>query len=178
MRLLKPDACFSRALDLDPDDLCARGVRAVLLDLDNTLLARGADVVGEDARRWVGALRRAGIAVGIISNSRKPRVRRTADALGVALVEHAFKPFTWGYHALCGKLGVPEHDAVMVGDQSYTDILGAHLAGLRAVLVRPLSSADPPHTRVLRAVDAWAVRGMAEGWAATSGDDADRPKGT
>ena len=41
----------------------------------------------------------------------------------------------------------------MVGDQLLTDVLGAHLVGLKAFLVVPLAEVDLKHTLVLRGLE-------------------------
>lgn len=160
MSLLEPDGYFVSVLDIDPEALRSRGYRAVLLDLDNTLQARGEQ--GMDARvaTWVRSLVDAGLGVVLVSNSMKERAVRAAGLLGVPLVRKAMKPLSRGYVRACAALGVACRDAVMIGDQTYTDVLGAHLVGMDAILVMPLSGDDPLHTHLLRGIDRWAVRAM------------------
>lgn len=158
--MLKPEEYFVSVLDIDAEHLKDRGYRAVLLDLDNTLQPRGEQEVPSEIKAWVDGLRDAGLAVAIISNSKDDRVVRAARSMDLLLVRSAFKPFTSGYVTACACLGVACADAVMVGDQSYTDVLGAHRCGMDAFLVMPQNTGDPLHTHLLRAVDALAVRGM------------------
>ena len=159
-RGLKPERYVASVLAVDPAGLAAAGYGAVLLDLDNTLLPRGGTSVHDDVARWVASLSEAGLAVCILSNTAKPRVHEAAATLGVPVVENARKPFAAGYVRACALLGVDVCDAVMIGDQTYTDIWGAHRAGMDAILVKPLSSQDLFHTRILRRLDAFVVRDM------------------
>lgn len=157
MRTISPDRYCQSVLEIDARELADSRVRGVLLDLDNTLLPRGAASVSPEVRRWVESLRECGIKVAIISNTDNERCARVADDLGVVLERNAFKPFVRGYLNVCAKLGLACSDCIMVGDQSYTDILGAHRAGMRAILVAPLNDADPVHTRLLRYIDRLAI---------------------
>ena len=157
---LRPDRWCTSVLCVRPAQLLEEGVAAVLLDLDNTLQSREKDAVDGPELAWLESLRQAGIACCIVSNSTKPRVRVAARELGMPVVQGAYKPFTRGYRQACQLLGVQPRQCVMVGDQCYTDILGAHRAGMRAVMVRPLCGTDPFWTHLLRRLDAWAVRGM------------------
>ncbi|HAL29888.1 MAG TPA: YqeG family HAD IIIA-type phosphatase, partial [Coriobacteriia bacterium] len=50
-------------------------------------------------------------------------------------------------------LGSEPGACVMVGDQLFMDILGGRLAGMRTILVEPLTRVDLPHTRVLRRLE-------------------------
>ena len=95
-----------------------------------------------------------------ISNSARERTVEAARVLDVYLVRNAMKPFARGYVRACAALGVPCDRAVMIGDQSYTDVLGAHRIGMDAVLVAPQPGSDPLHTHILRVLDRRAVRGM------------------
>lgn len=178
-RLLRPDRYCASVLAIDAAELAASGVRAVLLDLDNTLQARDSTCVGSRERAWLGRVQSCGIACCIVSNSGKPRVHEAARSLGLPVVCDAYKPFARGYRRACALLGVSVPDAVMVGDQTYTDILGAHVAGMRAILVKPLCDTDPPHTRALRRLDALVVRGMPiEGVGACTGATGSQEEGT
>lgn len=160
MIAIKPDAYYVSVLDIEPQDLLAKGYRAVLLDLDNTLQPRGAQCLSQEVVDWVHGLEDAGLRVALISNTSHDRAFNAAVLLGVPLISQAFKPFKRGYVKACAALGVACRDAVMIGDQSYTDIAGAHRVGMDAIMVIPQSSSDPFHTYLLRALDRRAVRDM------------------
>ncbi|MEI3377735.1 MAG: YqeG family HAD IIIA-type phosphatase [Coriobacteriales bacterium] len=160
MRGIRPDAYYVSVLDIDPDVLVKRGYRAVLLDLDNTLQPRGTSELSPEAIAWVQSLRDAGLGVALVSNSMRERAVRAAQALDAPLVRNARKPFAGGYVRACAMLGVSCDQAVMIGDQSYTDVLGAHRVGMDAILVMPQSGSDPLHTHFLRMLDRRSVRGM------------------
>lgn len=160
MRFIKPDAYYVSMTDIDPEALREAGYRAVLLDLDNTVLPRASACLSAEVIAWFEALKATGLKAALVSNTAGARAYDAAHVLGVPLVRNALKPFSRGYVAACAALGVACHDAVMIGDQSYTDVLGAHRVGMDAILVVPQNATDPLHTYLLRTVDHLAVRGM------------------
>jgi HAD superfamily phosphatase (TIGR01668 family) len=160
MRFLKPEEYFATVLDIDASELASKGYRGVLLDFDNTIQPRGHDHVPADVAAWVESLKTAGLKVALVSNTNGQRVLRAAQDLQVCLVRNAFKPLTGGYVRACACLGIACDDALMIGDQSYTDILGAHRLDMDAFMVKPQNASDPIHTRALRILDALAVRDM------------------
>lgn len=157
---LRPDAYFKSVLDIDASRLAAQGVRAVFLDLDNTILPRGLHVVPVSIAAWVRGLKGAGLKVCLLSNSNKPKVAEVARQLELPAIQGAKKPLGRGFAEALELCGVAPGQAVIVGDQTYTDILGAHRAGMRGILVRPLSDNDLWHTRLLRVVDRLACTGL------------------
>lgn len=157
---LRPDAYFRSVLDIDASQLVAQGVRAVFLDLDNTILPRGLHVVPVSITAWVRGLKDAGLKVCILSNSNKPKVAEAARQLELPAIQRAKKPLGKGFAEALELCGVAPGQAALVGDQTYTDILGAHRAGMRGILVRPLSDNDLWHTRLLRVVDRLACTGL------------------
>lgn len=157
---LRPDAYFRSVLDIDASWLAAQGVRAVFLDLDNTILPRGLHVVPASIAAWVRGLKDAGLKVCILSNSNKPKVAEVARQLELPAIQGAKKPLGRGFAEALELCGLTPGQAVIVGDQTYTDILGAHRAGMRGFLVRPLSDNDLWHTRLLRVVDWLACTGL------------------
>lgn len=157
---LRPDAYFRSVLDIDASRLVAQGARAVFLDLDNTILPRGLHVVPVGIAAWVRGLKDEGLKVCILSNSNKPKVAEAARQLELPAIQGAKKPLGRGFAEALELCGVAPGQAVIVGDQTYTDILGAHRAGMRGILVRPLSDNDLWHTRLLRVVDRLACAGL------------------
>lgn len=170
---IRPDAYFTSVLDIDASWLAAQGVRAVFLDLDNTILPRGLHVVPVSIAAWVQGLKDAGLKVCILSNSNKPKVAEAARQLGLPAIQGAKKPLGRGFAQALGLFGVEPGQAVLVGDQTYTDILGAHRAGMRGILVRPLSDNDLWHTRLLRVVDHLACAGLEPQHASEKHNDAE-----
>lgn len=160
MRGIRPDAYYVSVLDIDPRTLVEQGYRAVLLDLDNTLLPRGREELSAEVVVWVRSLKDAGLAVVLVSNTADTRATRTAKALGIPLVRNAMKPLARGIVRACAMVGVACREAVMIGDQSYTDVLGAHRLDMDAIMVASHGGLDPLHTHLLRALDRRAVRGM------------------
>lgn len=154
MALLTPDRYFSRITDIDIEcDLLGRGYQAVLLDIDNTIRARDTGQVPRDVGLWLGRARTAGVAFCLVSNNWHSDVYQFAGELELPIVAKAMKPVPAAFFAALAKIGAPRAEAVVVGDQLTTDVLGAHLAGLPAYLLQPLVKQDLAHTLVLRNVE-------------------------
>lgn len=130
-----PDMIFPALTDIRPENLTARGIELLLLDFDNTIVPYTTDTPTEEMERWLASMRRSGIRLCVVSNSRKPRVQRFCEARGLDCITHAKKPFQRGIRAAKEKYGLaPEHMA-LAGDQIYTDVLGANCGGLNSILV-------------------------------------------
>lgn len=159
MSIFAPDSYLSSVHAIDLDALARDGIRAILLDLDNTLLPRDTNVVPEELKAWARDLRAHGFAVVLVSNNWHERVSHVADELGFDLVDKAVKPLPFAFRIALRRAGVRARQAVMIGDQVFTDILGGKLLGMRTILVAPLSSTDLPHTLLLRRLEAIVMRG-------------------
>jgi HAD superfamily phosphatase (TIGR01668 family) len=157
--ILGPDSYLTSVHAIDLDALAAAGVRTILLDLDNTLLPRDTNVVPDELKAWAKALRDHGFKVVLVSNNWHERVQHVADELGFDLVDKAVKPLPFAFLAALRRAGCRACDAVMIGDQVFTDILGGKFLGMRTILVQPLSSTDLPHTLLLRKLEGLVLRG-------------------
>lgn len=160
MHLFRPDAYYVSVLDIDMDALRAQGVRGIVLDVDNTILPRTEREVPENLRAWVRGVADAGFSLCLLSNNWHERVVNAADELGLPFVGRALKPSPHGFIAARKRAGVARRECVVIGDQSFTDVIGAHLAGMRALLVTPLAPQDLRHTRILRKLDRFFLRGL------------------
>ncbi len=159
MSLLQPDLYYRSVTDIDPDALRQRGIRMVLLDLDNTLVPRNTTQAAPEVREWLQTAKDSGLLVTIVSNNWHERVQKAADSLGVPILGKATKPFPSAFRKALEHADETPRTAAVVGDQIFTDILGGNLLGALTVLVVPLAGgSDLPHTRVLRGLERLVLR--------------------
>ncbi|MFR7404374.1 MAG: YqeG family HAD IIIA-type phosphatase [Coriobacteriaceae bacterium] len=152
MALLTPDRYFSRISAIDIErDLLGCGLTHVLLDIDNTVRARDTGCVPRDVGMWLGRAREAGVSFCLLSNNWHADVYRFAGELELPIVAKALKPLPPAFLAARRKIGGAAADTVVVGDQLATDVLGAHLTGMKAYMLQPLVEQDLPHTLLLHA---------------------------
>jgi HAD superfamily phosphatase (TIGR01668 family) len=121
-----------------------------MVDLDDTLVAAQAEQLEPRFKAWLQALKDAGSAVILLSNGSPERVRRWSQELGLDALALVGKPWPWAFRKGLRRLGTAAHQTAMVGDQLFTDVLGANWAGIMSILVAPLSAGALPHTRALR----------------------------
>ncbi len=139
-----PARRYRSVYEIDARALHRSGIRLLLLDLDNTISPYRSTLPSEELRAWIAQLQAAGIRPYILSNSRKSaRVPRFAEALGIPFLRHAGKPKRAGFLRAMEEMGASPGETLMVGDQIFTDILGATRVGIRAFLVRPLRLDTP-----------------------------------
>ena len=116
-----------------------KDITLLLLDLDNTITPYGVGTPTPELKQWVETLRGEGIEPFILSNSRKAvRVPNFAADLGVPYLKYAGKPKKKGFLTAMAQMGKNSEETAMVGDQIFTDILGANRCGIVSILVRPL----------------------------------------
>lgn len=150
---LAPDLMVNAVPDLTPQKLTSHGIKAVMVDLDDTLVASNTSNLTEAFSHWINGLKLANIPIVILSNGSPERVRywsRQLDVQGFALVG---KPLSFAFRRGLKYLGSTAQETAMIGDQLFTDILGANLAGMRSILVTPLSPGKLLHTRLIRKLE-------------------------
>ncbi len=157
--MLKPDLRVTSVTELTPEVLDALGVDALLVDMDDTLIASTSEVSRGPGPEWLAGIAEAGKRVVVLSNGTRDRVARLAELTGVLGLPLAGKPFPWSFRRGLRALGgVRPGRVAMVGDQLFTDVLGAKRAGLKTVLVRPLTKGKLPHTRLVRHVERMVLK--------------------
>ncbi len=130
-----------------------------MVDLDDTLVPSGGEMLSDSAREWLLSMREAGFPVLILSNGTRLRVDRWKAELELPGFHLVGKPFWFAYRRGLRMLGTKAEETLMVGDQIFTDVLGANLAGVTSVLVEPLSVGTLVHTRLLRKVEQRILKG-------------------
>lgn len=151
-----PDFALEKVYDLTVESLNREGIKAVFVDLDNTLIAWNNPDGTPEMRQWLQELSAAGIRVVVVSNNNHERVKKAVDKFGIDFESRAMKPFTLGIDRALKRFGVQKNEVVMVGDQLMTDIRAAKRAGIRSILVKPLVVSDAWVTQFNR----WRERRM------------------
>jgi HAD superfamily phosphatase (TIGR01668 family) len=160
VKYFRPQTYAQSINAIDPAALRARGIRGAIVDLDNTLVGfRRLEPLAEDAL-WVARAREAGVQVVVLTNNGTPWASGVAKTLGVPCVPRARKPLPFGFRRALNVLELKPEEAVVIGDQLFTDVLGAKLAGLEVILVDPLVRRDPWNTRPLRWLERLVMRGV------------------
>ena len=144
--------------DVKLDELALAGIRGIVVDLDNTVCAYRRPELAPGVAEWVAAARARGFALVLVSNNFSERVGAIGAQLGIPVVPNALKPLPFAFLRALKLLGTPRAATVVIGDQLFTDVLGAKLLGLRTILTKPLVERDFPLTRVLRFLERTIAR--------------------
>ncbi len=147
-----PDQRLLSIKDLDIEKLKALDKRGIIFDLDNTLGEQGADEVDEEILKLFKKLLKSGFKIGILSNDRGNNRKNLKEKLShLPIIFDAKKPRRGGYRKILTQMGLTSKEAVMIGDQVFTDIYGANRLGIYSILVPPVnSSTDPFFTKLKR----------------------------
>lgn len=151
--LFCPDECVGAVVDIDLDALWDRGIRALIMDLDNTLLAWETEEIPADAKEWVDRAKAIGFKLCIASNGTSGRVMRIARQLGVPAIPKAIKPRKRPFRRALQILGVSPEVTAVIGDQIFTDVLGGNRMELYTILINPMSTEEFGTTKIVRKVE-------------------------
>jgi len=139
-----------RVTDLTPEFLRGMGVSALLLDVDNTIATYTSHTPIDGAVEWARGMVAEGFRVLIVSNNYKKRVGPFAQRFGLDFISFALKPLPFGYLRARRRLGARRRECAIVGDQIFTDVVGANLCGMQSVLLTPIEPEDGFSFRVRR----------------------------
>ena len=151
--LFVPHITVDHISDVDPDFLLRMDKRHALIDLDNTLLAWGAEELDEEIVGWVRGALDAGLKICLLSNTHSYRVAYYAVQLGVPYVGVALKPSRTAARGAMRLLNSSPQDTCIIGDQIFTDIVLGHRLGLFTILVKPLAVREQAWMRMIRRVE-------------------------
>lgn len=142
MSLYDPDYIFSKTINITPEFLLGLGIKNILLDVDNTLTTHGNPDPAPGIPEWIDKMQKAGVNLMIVSNNYAERVAPFAKRIGLPFVSFSTKPLPRGFFKAMKQLGANRKNTAVVGDQIFTDILGAHLIGLKGIMVIAILEED------------------------------------
>lgn len=143
-----PDMMFRDVGGIPIARLYGDGIRAIFLDVDNTIALRRSSNLTEQAKALIEEAKCCGMKVVLLSNTvfGGKRVRRIAKMAADADIFYVcarfphLKPHPLPYRKALKQAGVCANETVFVGDQLFTDVKGAKRLGMMAILVDPLGN--------------------------------------
>lgn len=131
----------------------AKGLRGIILDIDNTLVPHDAPADAR-AKGLIDDLKEMGYRLFIVSNNHEPRAKSFADSVGVPYLCEALKPKPDKILEAIRRMGLNKDQVAAVGDQVFTDAWGAKNAGIRMILTEPLApETDTPFIKLKRVLE-------------------------
>ena len=137
---LLPKIIVPALTDVSAEILNDRGIKLLMLDFDNTIVPYTTSVPTDAMKAWFGKMAQSDIKICIVSNSRKDRVKIFAAEYGLDCITHSRKPFPKGIRECLKKFDSDPKECALVGDQIFTDALGANCTGVTSVLVKAIDN--------------------------------------
>lgn len=161
MRLFTPNLRLKTIYDLPIPWLKERHVRAILTDLDNTLVPWRDYRVAEELAAWFKDLHDNGFRTVILTNARpSPTIQKMSQDLETELVVGARKPVQRFFWQALKRVDASPAESCVIGDQVFTDILGGNLVGCYTVLVEQIGHREFLGTRIMRILERRVLKSL------------------
>src|SRR5690554_2010367 len=110
MKLLQPDAMVDSIYDIDLHQLADKGIKGIITDLDNTLLAWRSREISTTLEQWINTVRAANLKIAIVSNNTATRVEELSSQLGVIGIGKAIKPRRGAFRSIAAQFNLAHHE--------------------------------------------------------------------
>lgn len=137
---MKPTCYVPSLIAIHPKTLLQKGIRLVIVDMDNTLCKPKENKVTKEAKTFIENLKQHNIQVCVLSNNFN--ICGKAKQLSIPCFPFACKPLRLPYLRILKKFRVKTNQAMVIGDQLFSDILGGNRMGMTTVLVDALTKDD------------------------------------
>lgn len=138
--LFKIDIALKSVHSITPELLGENNISGLLLDLDNTLTTHDNPRPADGVIEWIETMKESGIKMLIVSNNHFERVKPFADKLGLEFICEGKKPLSDGFNRAQKRMNIPFKNLAVVGDQIFTDVLGANIRRVRCIYVFPIEN--------------------------------------
>jgi hypothetical protein len=150
MDILVPDIYAQSIYTINYEKLKKSGIKCLIIDLDNTIAPINIKEPDRKIKELFNELNGMGFKLIILSNSSKNRVRPFKEHLNVDSSYSSHKPLLKKYQKIMKLYNFKDTQIAAIGDQLFTDILGANRMGFTSILLNPMSNNDYFWTKVNR----------------------------
>lgn len=151
--LLTPDYVFPTFSDITPEFLLSRGIKALVIDVDNTLAPYEQELPDERTVEWFNSLAENGIKAALISNNKPARIEKYNALLSLPAYPDSKKPSTRMILVAIEEMGATIETTAGLGDQLLTDTLAVHRLDMPSIIVPPIKDKKTPFFRFKRLLE-------------------------
>ena len=156
--MIYPNEYFNSVKDINLVLLNKNNIKGLILDVDNTLINLDRKMPA-GISDWAKNLKANGIKICILSNSNKlNKVEAVAKIIDVPYIFFGKKPLKSGFLRARDILKLPNENIAVVGDQIFTDIIGANRCNMFSILVKPIEEKDYLITRIKRPLEKFIIK--------------------
>ncbi|MEY4746274.1 MAG: superfamily [Cyanobacteriota bacterium] len=147
-QLLRPNWLRECTLaELPLQELLDQPIRALVLDVDRTLLPRRQAELPASALRWLQQAQQQ-VPIHLFSNNpSRQRIGAVAAQLNLPYTISAGKPRRSALRRVLAELNLPHQEVALIGDRLFTDVIAGNRLGLFTVLVKPIDPQGHPCKR-------------------------------
>ncbi|NLC69399.1 MAG: YqeG family HAD IIIA-type phosphatase [Clostridiaceae bacterium] len=145
-----PDEIVDKVQDIDLGKLWNKGIKGLLLDIDNTLVPSYMKEADNSAIKWIKEAKNRGFKLCIVSNAAKRRVEKFNERIKLNAIYRALKPMSGSFRRAVALMGLKPGETATIGDQVFTDIYGGKRLGIYTILVKPLHKKESLFVRLKR----------------------------
>lgn len=158
LEIFCPNVYYETIYDIDLEELKRMGIKGLIFDFDNTLVARGSKNAPNHLQEWLKELDKNDFKICVVSNNWESKIGAVTKKLNMPLVAQAGKPRGKAFKYGMDVLGTSVEETAVIGDQLFTDVLGGNRLGLVTVLVVPVGKSEMVHTKLLRHLERLIIR--------------------
>ncbi len=151
--LFKPNFKLNRVTDISVQFLKQNNIKGLILDVDNTLSTHHGMKLTEGLLEWIALMESNSIKLIILSNSKEKRVKPFAKSINLDYISLGLKPLPFKFFVALKRLSLKRREVALVGDQLFTDSLGAHLSGIKSIILNPILLEDLPSFKIRRKIE-------------------------
>ena len=153
MKILLPNRYFKNIYEVDLKDLKDQNIKALIIDIDNTLVGWDVKSPTKEVLDWLELLKENDFKICLVSNNKEDRVLKFTEDLNIDYIFSAKKPFKKSFKKALKILGESNNNTAIIGDQIFTDVLGGNRSRIFKVLVEPIKSKEFWWTTLVRNVE-------------------------
>ncbi|MBS4536180.1 YqeG family HAD IIIA-type phosphatase [Clostridium sp. D2Q-14] len=161
--LLIPNLYVDSIFDIDLQKLVDNGIKGLIIDIDNTLVAWDKKTAPDSVIKWFDEIREKGLDLCLVSNNTEDRVVKFTEKIKIRAFHSAKKPTKAPFYKAMKYLNTDKNNTAIIGDQIFTDVLGGNRIGIYTILVVPIKSKEFWWTTIVRRFERFVLRKIKKG---------------
>lgn len=156
---LKPDFNLKNIYEIDLQQLKDMGIKAILFDLDSTIMVSKSGEYLEKTEEWLKKVDED-FFIAVISNNKKCEyLEKVQSVSNFQIIGNAKKPSTKAIRKLLSKICITPEQCAIVGDRPLTDILAGKRLGAKTILVGSINAENEGKlTRTVRWLERTCIK--------------------